>query len=165
MLSRGRREALFVRVRSWWEAYEPSRILNTPTPAVFSYLSNLLVTPRSETLTGAVDFQSLADFGDAARKSVMTIALSKFVVGAFFRFLMAAAEGVTASKCRDPRLRVARESCDDLGSRAAGGPTGVLVPLPPKLAELIQDFGIFELVAGSRFDAGRSLLAFSRSTV
>lgn len=163
-LSRRLRNEHYVAVPAWWDDYEPSRIINAPSPAVFSYLSNFIVTPRQQTIDGVgQDSETVRHFNDGVHKTIMAIALSEFVVSAFIRFLIAASEGVTNSKCLDPRLRVARNAREDPGGRSANRPTGILTPLPESLHRLIESFGIFEMVAGSRFDAGRSLLAFSRA--
>lgn len=159
------RTQLYVAVPSWWSSWEPARALNVPTPPVFAYLSHYALDPLAS-----------EDDDITARSNVLfNIALSEFVVSAFLRFLMAASEGIICTKGGDPRLSacVVTEGPPTVPepSLFGGGETpptplastGCLMPLPRKVCDAISHFGVFPIVAGTRFDAGRSLLALERS--
>lgn len=101
--------------------------------------------------------------------ALLTVSLSEFVVFSFMRFLMDAGEFVTADF-------VSIFACVLLSPRSVfhSFPVQVLflrlcashwflVPLPKTLMDSIYPFVVFEMVACSRFDAGRCLLALERS--
>lgn len=91
----------------------------------------------------------------------------EFVVVVFMRYLMAVREGVTTKRCLDsPSIRV---DAPEIYAPSIPGaiplvssstcPTGVLVTMPASMIDAIFAFGVFELVAGSSFDAARGLLS------
>lgn len=96
--------------------------------------------------------------------------MSELVVFVFMRFLMTAREGVTVKPCFDRPLHVDPPEVDDpLIFRAVPSassvprPTEVPVQLPGRMVDSILAFGVFDIITGSLFDAGRSFLSLYRS--
>lgn len=83
---------------------------------------------------------------------------------------MAVRKGITGSRCVDTYLRKIfhEEDYPQLPGAGRLAPsfdriTGDVVVLPKDITDAINLFGLFEMVAGSRFDAEKSLLALERS--
>lgn len=100
----------------------------------------------------------------------MAAAISKFVVVVLRRVLMTAQEGVTTKRCFVRRLHMDAPEVD--APLVPGAvplvssvpcPTGVLVLLPGRMVDVILDFGVCDIVDGSRIETGRSLLALYMS--
>lgn len=92
--------------------------------------------------------------------------MSELVFEVFMRFLRAEHEGVTSHRCVEPRLRyvvpeVHRATWPGMGPLPPlfFRPTVVLLLSCRAMTDAIYSFGVFKMVAGSRFDAGCSLVA------
>lgn len=154
----------YVAIPSCWGSWEPARALNDPTPPVFAYLSGHALSP------------SVGSRGEIGMRFsiLMSISLSESTVAAFIKFLINASKGVGYSKGGNARM------CDFAAAEGVPGIrepsfvgtdalpsahelTGCLFPLQRKLSDVIFGFGVFTIVAGTRFDEGRGLLALERS--
>ena len=160
------RPQVYATVPSWWGDYEPSRIINCPNPPFFSYASGLVLKTQGSSFIHRAPPVARPLRAEQVQRMGMTIALSEFAVAAVIRFLMTVREWVVSPRAAivDPRMvqwNLEDRGRTDIDTRAI---TGVITPIPAKLDSLIRSMGLFNIIAGTRFDLAKSVMAFHRAT-